>query len=96
MRRVAAATFGGFLAASVLLAVRIEEVRIPMKDGVRLAADIWRPDEGAGPFPVLLEYLPYRKTEARGGATPSTPTSSATDMSSPAWTSVGRETARAR
>jgi uncharacterized protein len=68
MRRAAAATFGGFLAASALLAVRIEEVRIPMKDGVRLAADIWRPDEGAGPFPVLLEYLPYRKTEARGGS----------------------------
>jgi uncharacterized protein len=68
MRRVAAAAFGGFLAASFLLAVRIEEVRIPMKDGVRLAADIWRPDEGAGPFPVLLEYLPYRKTEARGGS----------------------------
>ncbi len=40
-----------------------------MKDGVRLAADIWRP-KGAGSgerFPVLLEYLPYRKTEARGG-----------------------------
>ena len=68
MRRVAAAAFGGFLAASCLLAVRIEEVRIPMKDGVRLAADIWRPDGGAGPFPVLLEYLPYRKTEARGGS----------------------------
>ncbi len=68
MKRVAAASFGGFLAASCLLAVRIEEVRIPMKDGVRLAADIWRPEDGTGPFPVLLEYLPYRKTEARGGS----------------------------
>src|SRR5690348_309217 len=63
-----AAAVGGFLAASWLLAVRIEEVRIPMKDGVKLAADIWRPDEPTGPLPVLLEYLPYRKTEARGGS----------------------------
>ena len=68
MNRAATAFLGGFLAASCLLAVRIEEVRIPMKDGVHLAADIWHPDEDAGPFPVLLEYLPYRKTEARGGS----------------------------
>ena len=48
--------------------VVLEEAWIPMPDGVRLAADIWRP-KGAGSqgrFPVLLEYLPYRKTEARG------------------------------
>ena len=43
-----------------------------MRDGVKLAADVWLPDAdvGAGPFPVLLEYLPYRKTEARGGSFP--------------------------
>ena len=57
--------------------VAMEEAWIPMADGVRLAADIWRPaappapgrgDGGVakGRFPVLLEYLPYRKTEARG------------------------------
>lgn len=48
--------------------VAMEEAWIPMKDGVRLAADLWRP-KGAGAggrFPVLLEYLPYRKTEERG------------------------------
>ncbi len=48
--------------------VVLEEVRIPMKDGVVLAVDLWRP-KGAGDkerFPVLLEYLPYRKTEGRG------------------------------
>src|SRR5688572_1301921 len=48
--------------------VAMEEAWIPMPDGVRLAADVWRPrgpgDQGR--FPVLLEYLPYRKTEARG------------------------------
>ncbi|HEY7513418.1 MAG TPA: CocE/NonD family hydrolase, partial [Vicinamibacteria bacterium] len=39
-----------------------------MPDGVRLAADLYVPKGGrAGErFPVLLEYLPYRKTEARG------------------------------
>jgi len=48
--------------------VALEEAWIPMQDGVRLAADLWRP-KGAGDrgrFPVLLEYLPYRKTEGRG------------------------------
>ena len=53
-------------------AVAMQEAWIPMADGVRLAADIWRP-KGAGadrPFPVLLEYLPYRKTEARGASYP--------------------------
>ncbi len=48
--------------------VTLEEVRIPMGDGVRLATDLWRP-KGKGErarFPVLLEYLPYRKDESRG------------------------------
>ena len=40
---------------------------ISMPDGVRLAADLFEPTGGkAGEkFPVLLEYLPYRKYEAR-------------------------------
>src|SRR5262249_1996395 len=48
--------------------VAMEEASIPMKDGIRLAADIWRPKgPGAdGRFPVLLEDLPYRKNESRG------------------------------
>ena len=67
MRRIALAVLGVLLSASALHAARIEEVSIPMRDGVKLAGDLWRPDQGTGPFPVLLEYLPYRKTEARGG-----------------------------
>ena len=41
---------------------------ITLPDGVRLSADLYRPTGGkAGEkFPVLLEYLPYRKHEARG------------------------------
>ena len=48
--------------------VTMDETSITMPDGTKLAADIWRP-KGKGDrahFPVLLEYLPYRKTEARG------------------------------
>lgn len=37
-----------------------ENVWIPMADGTRLAARIWRPDEES-PVPAILEYLPYRK-----------------------------------
>jgi uncharacterized protein len=43
----------------------MERARIPMKDGVRLAATLYMPD-GAKPgdkFPALLEYLPYRKDD---------------------------------
>ncbi|MDX1481976.1 MAG: CocE/NonD family hydrolase [Woeseiaceae bacterium] len=45
----------------------VRQAWIPMGDGIRLAADIFLPtgDADAGPFPVLLEYLPYRKDESR-------------------------------
>jgi len=45
----------------------IEQVWISLDDGVRLAADIFMPrgESESGPYPVLLEYLPYRKDEAR-------------------------------
>ena len=45
--------------------MRAEEVFIPMRDGARLAATLYRP-EGAPPgerFPAVLEYLPYRKDD---------------------------------
>lgn len=41
----------------------IEHTWITLSDGRRLAARIWIP-EGAGPFPAILEYLPYRKRDA--------------------------------
>ena len=34
---------------------------VPMRDGVKLYADVYRP-EGSGPFPVLLQRTPYDKT----------------------------------
>ena len=40
----------------------IENEWIELPDGRRLAARIWLPD-GIGPFPAILEYLPYRKRD---------------------------------
>ena len=37
-----------------------ENLFIPLPDGTRLAAKLWRP-AGQGAHPVILEYLPYRK-----------------------------------
>ena len=42
----------------------IEHTLIPLKDGCRLAARIWLPDDAErAPVPALLEYLPYRKRD---------------------------------
>lgn len=41
--------------------VRVDKnVKVPMRDGVALATDIYYPD-GQGPFPVLLSRTPYNK-----------------------------------
>jgi len=46
----------------------ITALEIPMPDGVVLAGDLyWPPDANRSDrYPVLLEYLPYRKDESRG------------------------------
>ena len=47
--------------------IEITEAKIKMSDGVFLAADVYWP-AGADKkdrFPILLEYLPYRKNESR-------------------------------
>ncbi len=41
---------------------RERNLRIPMPDGTTLAADLFRPD-APGRFPVVIEYLPYRKND---------------------------------
>lgn len=39
-----------------------DHVIVPMRDGVRLSARIWRPVGSDGqPVPAVLEYIPYRK-----------------------------------
>ena len=44
-----------------------EEIYIPLKDGTRLAARLWRP-EIDGVFPAVLEYIPYRKRDGTKNA----------------------------
>jgi putative CocE/NonD family hydrolase len=39
------------------------DVPVPMRDGVVLRADVYRP-AGAGPFPVIVARTPYDKSEA--------------------------------
>ena len=43
----------------------VKNLRIPMRDGIHLAADLYLPaGQGAGDrWPVVLEYTPYRKDD---------------------------------
>jgi hypothetical protein len=49
--------------------IELRDAWIAMPDGVRLSVDLYLPAGGGADekFPVLLEYLPYRKDEDRGG-----------------------------
>ena len=63
--RILAALFALLICSAGLRAaeyqVKVEnDVSVPMRDGVVLKADIYRP-EGNGPFPVLLARTPYGK-----------------------------------
>jgi len=52
---------------------RREHVWIPMDDGVRLAATLYYPapgPDGGGPWPALLEALPYRKEDVTASYRP--------------------------
>jgi putative CocE/NonD family hydrolase len=41
-------------------------VMVPMRDGVRLATDIFRPKEAEGPLPLIFIKTPYNFNEVRG------------------------------
>jgi predicted acyl esterase len=59
-------SFAAEPASAAAYGVRMENVWIPMKDGVGLSATLYMPD-GAKPgekFPAILEYQPYRKDDA--------------------------------
>ncbi|MBV9245896.1 MAG: CocE/NonD family hydrolase, partial [Methylobacteriaceae bacterium] len=46
----------------------VENLWIPLYDGARLAARMWRPaDAPAHPVPAILEYIPYRKRDGTRG-----------------------------
>ena len=40
----------------------VEDLKVPLPDGTKLAAKAWLPETGL-PVPVVLEYLPYRKRD---------------------------------
>ncbi len=48
-------------------AVQCEQRWITVRDGTRLAADLYLPSHGE-PAPVLLEALPYRKDDLTSGS----------------------------
>ncbi|MBV9341518.1 MAG: CocE/NonD family hydrolase, partial [Acidobacteria bacterium] len=63
---VSAATSGSYAQRSTAYGVvESKDVMIPMRDGVKLAADIYRPARGGsvadGKFPVILMRTPYNK-----------------------------------
>ncbi|PCH58706.1 MAG: acylase [SAR86 cluster bacterium] len=41
-------------------------VMVPMRDGIRLATDVYYPKDTQGPFPVVLVKTPYNFNEIRG------------------------------
>ncbi|QBI54229.1 CocE/NonD family hydrolase [Streptomonospora litoralis] len=43
--------------------VEEQGIMIPMSDGTRLAARIWRPDSAEEPVPAVLEFIPYRQRD---------------------------------
>ncbi len=46
----------------------IEHFWIPLKDGTRLAARMWLPEDAeTNPVPAVLEYIPYRKRDGTRG-----------------------------
>ena len=44
-----------------------EDVMVPMRDGVKLHVEIWRPQNAHGPLPILLQRSPYSFSMARVG-----------------------------
>ena len=42
-----------------------ETVMVPLRDGVRLATDLYKPRQGDGPWPVVLTRTPYGKGPPR-------------------------------
>jgi uncharacterized protein len=62
-------TIGDVRPAEPTYSVRVlRDVMIPMRDGVRLAANIYLPED-AGRVPALLQYTPYMK-DGQGGRGP--------------------------
>jgi len=53
------------LCGSATAEVRVETVAVPMRDGIKLATDIYR-DDAVSKAPVVLMRTPYDRTKAKG------------------------------
>ena len=51
--------------SSVCAAATTETVMVPMRDGVKLATDVYLP-EGEGPWPTILVRTPYSRKQGQG------------------------------
>ena len=57
------------------VAIIERKLMLPMRDGIRLATDVYVPATGGPRFPVILERTPYNKTApSRSERTPTNPT----------------------
>lgn len=58
---------GACIKESIVPSTYIQEIFIPLEDGVKLATDLYLPADfdSSKRYPILLEYLPYRKDEHR-------------------------------
>ena len=55
------------LATSAFAEIRTETISVPMRDGIKLATDIYR-DDAVTKAPVVLMRTPYDRTKAKGNA----------------------------
>ena len=55
------------LCVSATAEVRVETISVPMRDGIKLATDIYR-DDAVSKAPVVLMRTPYDRTKAKGTA----------------------------
>ena len=55
------------LATSAFAEIRTETISVPMRDGIKLATDIYR-DAAVSKAPVVLMRTPYDRTKAKGNA----------------------------
>ena len=49
-------------------AVIEKKVRMPMRDGVNLSTDIYRPKDARGPVPIIFVRTPYNMNTLQGGS----------------------------
>jgi len=51
----------------IIRPVEAQQLWIPVRDGIRLAASLYLPPGSGGPWPVVLEARPYRKDDCTAG-----------------------------